>query len=211
MEAQQCVQLTGTNRSSDFNALINRWPDRAQARQTRHRMSGTSDQKGQTFRCLIPDHRSLDASRHRSSPAWWLLARCQRPDPIPNSAVKHLSAHGTVSQDPGESVAARPAKNDRVKPGQTPDPSRPSKASPIHSITIVTCFSGSPTSVLRRPSSGTVAGWSSPVARQAHNLKAAGSNPAPATNFTRHASAIARDPITRPPRASRPRQIRGPP
>ena len=28
------------------------------------------------------------------------------------------------------------------------------------------------------------AGWSSPVARQAHNLKAAGSNPAPATNDT---------------------------
>jgi hypothetical protein len=27
------------------------------------------------------------------------------------------------------------------------------------------------------------AGWSSPVARQAHNLKAAGSNPAPATSF----------------------------
>jgi hypothetical protein len=26
-----------------------------------------------------------------------------------------------------------------------------------------------------------LAGWSSPVARQAHNLKAAGSNPAPAT------------------------------
>ena len=26
------------------------------------------------------------------------------------------------------------------------------------------------------------AGWSSPVARQAHNLKVAGSNPAPATN-----------------------------
>src|SRR5580692_10617835 len=29
----------------------------------------------------------------------------------------------------------------------------------------------------------TSAGWSSPVARQAHNLKAAGSNPAPATKF----------------------------
>jgi hypothetical protein len=28
-----------------------------------------------------------------------------------------------------------------------------------------------------------VAGWSSPVARQAHNLKVAGSNPAPATNL----------------------------
>ncbi len=30
-----------------------------------------------------------------------------------------------------------------------------------------------------------VAGWSSLVARQAHNLKVAGSNPAPATNFFR--------------------------
>ena len=29
-----------------------------------------------------------------------------------------------------------------------------------------------------------VAGWSSPVARQAHNLKVAGSNPAPATNIS---------------------------
>src|SRR3954452_20616376 len=29
------------------------------------------------------------------------------------------------------------------------------------------------------------AGWSSPVARQAHNLKVAGSNPAPATKYTR--------------------------
>ena len=28
------------------------------------------------------------------------------------------------------------------------------------------------------------AGWSSPVARQAHNLKAAGSNPAPATKYS---------------------------
>ena len=27
------------------------------------------------------------------------------------------------------------------------------------------------------------AGWSSPVARQAHNLKVVGSNPAPATKF----------------------------
>ena len=33
-----------------------------------------------------------------------------------------------------------------------------------------------------RPSSG--AGWSSPVARQAHNLKVAGSNPAPATKHS---------------------------
>ena len=42
-------------------------------------------------------------------------------------------------------------------------------------------FLRSPSSVLRPPID---AGWSSPVARQAHNLKAAGSNPAPATNVT---------------------------
>ena len=32
------------------------------------------------------------------------------------------------------------------------------------------------------------AGWSSPVARQAHNLKVVGSNPAPAPNFFEPAS-----------------------
>ena len=36
-----------------------------------------------------------------------------------------------------------------------------------------------------------VAGWSSPVARQAHNLKAAGSNPDPATKDTDTPVAIA--------------------
>ena len=36
---------------------------------------------------------------------------------------------------------------------------------------------------LRQRQSHGAAGWSSPVARQAHNLKAAGSNPAPATNL----------------------------
>ncbi len=33
------------------------------------------------------------------------------PDPIPNSAVKLLSANGTSSQDAGESVAARSSKH----------------------------------------------------------------------------------------------------
>src|SRR5580692_7147080 len=35
----------------------------------------------------------------------------------------------------------------------------------------------------RRGSTTTNAGWSSPVARQAHNLKVTGSNPVPATNI----------------------------
>jgi hypothetical protein len=37
------------------------------------------------------------------------------------------------------------------------------------------------TSTQHATHTSTLAGWSSPVARQAHNLKAAGSNPAPAT------------------------------
>ena len=47
--------------------------------------------------------------------------------------------------------------------------------------------SRSPPDLIRTPSLNTLhtAGWSSPVARQAHNLKAAGSNPAPATRNTR--------------------------
>ena len=39
-----------------------------------------------------------------------------------------------------------------------------------------------------------VAGWSSPVARQAHNLKAAGSNPAPATKNPKQYQILARRP-----------------
>ena len=54
-------------------------------------------------------------------------------------------------------------------PGQG---SRPTPANP--SLVLSACRS-------RHPD----AGWSSPVARQAHNLKVAGSNPAPATKYTR--------------------------
>jgi hypothetical protein len=39
-----------------------------------------------------------------------------------------------------------------------------------------------------RGTTTTDAGWSSPVARQAHNLKVIGSNPIPATTFTEFAN-----------------------
>ena len=39
------------------------------------------------------------------------------------------------------------------------------------------------------------AGWSSPVARQAHNLKVRGSNPLPATNFTCSANESSPSPL----------------
>ena len=89
---------------------------------------------------------------------------CPEPDPISNSAVKHTSAHGTVSQDTGESVAARPAQH------KTHIPSSQNAAD----------------GATYRPGVREIgAGWSSPVARQAHNLKVAGSNPAPATKHSK--------------------------
>ena len=45
-----------------------------------------------------------------------------------------------------------------------------------------------------------IAGWSSLVARQAHNLKAAGSNPAPATNLFRPILMVPLDLLTDLPR-----------
>ena len=104
---------------------------------------------------------------------------CPEPDPISNSAVKHTSAHGTVSQDTGESVAARPAQH------KTHIPSSQNAAD----------------GATYRPGVREIgAGWSSPVARQAHNLKVAGSNPAPATKHskTRTEPAAARTAHTRP-------------
>jgi hypothetical protein len=84
------------------------------------------------------------------------------PDPIPNSAVKAPSAHGTAAQAAGESVAARPAKD------------------AFHDPAFVRPFAQK---LYSASGAISVAGWSSPVARQAHNLKVPGSNPGPATNL----------------------------
>ena len=99
-----------------------------------------------------------------------------QPDPFPNSAVKLLCANGTSSQDAGESGAAGPAKHTaRIPRTQSAAPQQATpdepKAQTLLPLTIL------PPAHHHLPS----AGWSSPVARQAHNLKAAGSNPAPAT------------------------------
>jgi hypothetical protein len=74
VEAQQCVKLTGTNSSIDLIILIIR------ARRGRRR----NDQFLLCFAGLV------------------VLARSLEPDPIPNSAVKLLSADDTSSQDAGK-------------------------------------------------------------------------------------------------------------
>ena len=104
-------------------------------------------------------------------------AACPEPDPISNSAVKHASAHGTVSQDTGESVAARPAQR-KIHNGI------PSS----HSDMAKTVAAIAATHRHRPKPVG--AGWSSPVARQAHNLKVTGSNPVPATKIPKQNSRL---------------------
>ena len=102
-------------------------------------------------------------------------ARGQTPDPIPNSAVKTLSADGTAAQAAEEQVAARLAKP--PQPATPPaNPGRPSRPTMPRPHQIRPYRSGGPSPTI-------AAGWSSPVARQAHNLKVVGSNPTPATNF----------------------------
>jgi hypothetical protein len=97
------------------------------------------------------------------------IARGPAPDPIPNSAVKTLSAHGTAAQAAEESVAARPP---------------PRKTCPRESGERGSVYPSRNALFIRRQLCAAIptrAGWSSPVARQAHNLKVVGSNPTPAT------------------------------
>ena len=89
METRQRAQLTGTNRSFGLIALV------AKARQiitgdvssTRRRLKQLLEKPF----CFKTFFAGLVA-----------LGEAIRPDPIPNSAVKRLSANGTLSQDTGE-------------------------------------------------------------------------------------------------------------
>src|SRR5690349_20020112 len=69
-------------------------------------------------------------------------------------------------------------QHDAARTRRTDAPREPHRRPGPHS-------SGAPVSASER---GRDAGWSSPVARQAHNLKVAGSNPAPATRPSRDSS-----------------------
>ncbi len=105
-----------------------------------------------------------------------------KPDPIPNSAVKPLRAHGTASQDAGESVAARPAKHSPTtqRPSHELFSSPPAGPGPNQSQQMPA--TRKPRQAPQAQAGRKInAGWSSPVARQAHNLKVVGSNPTPAT------------------------------
>ncbi len=89
MEVQQCMKLTGTNHSSGLIALA------IHARSLRRRGKTSFDV---SLAALGRRRRVASAALRR------LGGHCEviKPDPIPNSAVKLLSADGTKSQDLGE-------------------------------------------------------------------------------------------------------------
>ena len=126
------------------------------------------------------------------------------PDPIPNSDVKTTSAHDTAPQGAGKSVAARssePPATTSSDPRQhtiqahTPQGARTG----AHRQHQKQCAGHTDQMSRRRHHRRCAdrrhhrrcaanAGWSSPVARQAHNLKVTGSNPVPANPQFKHTS-----------------------
>ena len=94
------------------------------------------------------------------------------PDPIPNSDVKTTSAYDTAPQGAGKSVAARSSDAIIHTPTNTKTNTQRTTPTPHQTHHIA---------APNTQDAATTAGWSSPVARQAHNLKVTGSNPVPAT------------------------------
>ena len=116
MEARQRAKLTGTNSSSELLSLslIN---DRRKQRGAKTdktsavRESRMASGVKSLFAPLATPIRSAGVRRPLCFAGLVAFARGIKPDPIPNSAVKPLSANGTKPQGLGESVAARPAKH----------------------------------------------------------------------------------------------------
>ena len=114
VQARQRVELTGTNRSTGLIALM------IHVRVTKPQIR-TKPCLPDSHGCRSPERLSRCGCRSPRQQLLSLILRRSgglseepRPDPIPNSAVKLLSAYGTVSQDPGESVAAGPAKDENT-------------------------------------------------------------------------------------------------
>ena len=181
MEAGQPAQLTGTNRSIGLDpkrsAKSARNRPRAAARpRTRQpdALSSPSHDKPRNARPLFRPGAGSAAVRGQGVAGLVAMARGQAPDPIPNSAVKTLSADGTAPRRRGR-VGRRQARPARCHSARCPDPDPVGRRGPPMPPAARPGTAG--------PARHPGAGWSSPVARQAHNLKVAGSNPAPATNF----------------------------
>ena len=115
----------------------------------------------------------------RSLPAWWLLqGGSTRSHPelgrqTPSRQWYYVSRPGRVGRR--QACKERNTEDRRQRTNKSSLCRQTSRGAQSADLGRT-----NPSSVIRPPFSA-IAGWSSPVARQAHNLKAAGSNPAPAT------------------------------
>ncbi len=191
---QQCPQLTGPNRPIDLipphhaqqPSTAGRSPNSTHAapphQQRQHQnlhptaprdIAGAASRDNASI--ARRDNASIARRDNASIARGWLRqpgghGGGPAPDPIPNSDVKTTSAHDTAPQGAGKSVAARSS-----------EPTHQHTTHKTHRHTARETKTAQ--SATRRRSTDTHAGWSSPVARQAHNLKVTGSNPVPATPF----------------------------
>ena len=97
VDAQQCVKLTGTNRSIGLISHI-----ACSDKQTNRLHKQPAQLATSSTRASPLGRRSEHQTIHFFFDDLVVIARGQTPDPIPNSAVKTLSADGTASQDAGE-------------------------------------------------------------------------------------------------------------
>ncbi len=214
MEAAQAVQLTGTNRS---NA-----PDRQTARVQRQ---NPPHRRPQQRRFALAAHHTPTPTPtpgrpgSGSGPSRVWVVRGPGPlglgPPGGHSEGQSTRSHPELGRENPLRrwyCASRRGRVGRRQAPQSPDPIPQAQSpGPIpgpNSLGPIPKLSPNPAAAPRPPYPGpppgprrlasTPAGWSSPVARQAHNLKVVGSNPTPATKSPlRHQSADAPRPNPR--------------
>ena len=175
VEAQQCVKLTGTNSSFGLIALINQRPSHQTMATFENHLLLRALAKTEGFHCLsfaglvaLAKWPDPIPSRTRPSNASAPMVLCLKtresrsPPGLPKTSQYPL--HIPYLKQRPQQAAVRASEN----------ASRPSQTSPRKS-------QSEKKSLASQKRNQINAGWSSPVARQAHNLKVAGSNPAPAT------------------------------
>jgi len=203
VKARQRVQLTGTNRSFDLIALVAKATLLGSEHENALNKNRASARAG--FALAHPSGAG-GAPPHRkasfASPFFaGLVALARRSDPIPSrTRPSNALAPMVLCLKTWESRSSPGLQRTEIKTTEDrPTDRRLVRPTlPLHQQCVARKIAGSRMTKYRgalsaRPRSGPIrppssalpspldAGWSSPVARQAHNLKAAGSNPAPAT------------------------------
>ncbi len=165
VEVQQCMKLTGTNRSTGL--IANTHPSRAAARAGGGRATVDKAQRKAQRKDRHSVHRRSggygggpstrshpELGRENPQRRWYCVLRRGR-------VGRRQAFHERNATDASQPVHVS-ARGARLRATDRP-------------------IAGRRLTAERDANDHPDAGWSSPVARQAHNLKVAGSNPAPAT------------------------------